>query len=143
MAALALSLGLVYLLVVFVVQPVLLRRRTGRSVWLASLGATRWEQAANLLFDVAAGQGASNLDVGTGRPGRQHRGAAAGPTSGRVSRWTVDAVVGPASDQPTCTVMAAACTVPLVWNWMNSRQSPVAGCGELGVEDQGRSAVVA
>lgn len=30
----------------------------------------------------------------------------------------------PASDQLTCTVSAAVCSVPLVWNWMNSRQSP-------------------
>ncbi|MDQ2792078.1 MAG: hypothetical protein M3Y73_21135 [Actinomycetota bacterium] len=45
MAALALSLGLLYPLIVFLVQPVLLRRRTGSSAWPASLGATRWERA--------------------------------------------------------------------------------------------------
>lgn len=43
-------MGVLYLLVVFVAQPILLRRRTGRSGWLASLGATRWERAANVLF---------------------------------------------------------------------------------------------
>ncbi|MDQ2880912.1 MAG: isoprenylcysteine carboxylmethyltransferase family protein [Actinomycetota bacterium] len=59
MAALALSLGLLYPLIVFLVQPVLLRRRTGSSAWLASLGATRWEQAANLLFLLGCG-----LDLG-------------------------------------------------------------------------------
>ncbi|MGH3985551.1 MAG: methyltransferase family protein [Pseudonocardiaceae bacterium] len=57
--ALALTMGLLYLLIVFVVQPVLLRRRTGRSAWLASLGSTRWEQSANLLFLLGCG-----LDVG-------------------------------------------------------------------------------
>ncbi|MDQ2788238.1 MAG: isoprenylcysteine carboxyl methyltransferase [Pseudonocardiales bacterium] len=60
MAALALSLGLFYLLVVFLVQPVLLRRHTGRSAWLASLGATRWEQTANLLFLLGCGLDLTN-----------------------------------------------------------------------------------
>lgn len=59
MAALALSMGLLYLLIVFLAQPVLLRRRTGRSAWVASLGATRWERVANLLFLLGCG-----LDLG-------------------------------------------------------------------------------
>jgi len=56
---LALSLGLLYPVIVFLVQPALLRRRTGSSAWLASLGATRWEQTANLLFLLGCG-----LDLG-------------------------------------------------------------------------------
>lgn len=55
MAALALGLGLLYVLVVFVIQPLLLRRRTGSSGWLHSLGATGWERVANLLFVLACG----------------------------------------------------------------------------------------
>jgi protein-S-isoprenylcysteine O-methyltransferase Ste14 len=47
--------GLTYVLVVFAVQPVLLRRRTGRSAWLSSLGANRAERAANILFLAACG----------------------------------------------------------------------------------------
>jgi len=47
--------ALTYVLVVFVVQPLLLRRRTGRSGWLASLGANRAERCANALFLGACG----------------------------------------------------------------------------------------
>lgn len=49
-AVVALTMGLLYVLVVFVAQPVLLRRRTGCSGWVASLGANRWERAASVLF---------------------------------------------------------------------------------------------
>jgi protein-S-isoprenylcysteine O-methyltransferase Ste14 len=55
MVALALTLGLLYVLIVFVIQPLLLRRRTGSSGWLHSLGATGWERVANLLFVLACG----------------------------------------------------------------------------------------
>ncbi len=51
----ALLFGLTYVLVVFAVQPVLLRRRTGRSAWLPSLGANRAERTANILFLAACG----------------------------------------------------------------------------------------
>jgi protein-S-isoprenylcysteine O-methyltransferase Ste14 len=47
--------ALIYVLVVFVVQPLLLHRRTGHSAWLASLGANRAERSANVLFLVACG----------------------------------------------------------------------------------------
>lgn len=47
--------ALTYVLVVFAVQPVLLRRRTGRSAWLPSLGANRAERTANTLFLTACG----------------------------------------------------------------------------------------
>lgn len=47
--------GLTYVLVVFAVQLVLLRRRTGRSAWLSSLGANRAERVANTLFLTACG----------------------------------------------------------------------------------------
>lgn len=47
--------GLTYVLVVFAVQPLLLRRRTGRSAWLPSLGANRAERTANTLFLTACG----------------------------------------------------------------------------------------
>jgi protein-S-isoprenylcysteine O-methyltransferase Ste14 len=46
--------GLTYVLVVFAVQPLLLRRRTGRSAWLSSLGANR-ARTANILFLAACG----------------------------------------------------------------------------------------
>ncbi|HJT02243.1 MAG TPA: methyltransferase [Pseudonocardiaceae bacterium] len=47
--------ALTYLLVVFVIQPLLLRRRTGRSAWLPSLGANRAERTANVIFLEACG----------------------------------------------------------------------------------------
>lgn len=47
--------ALTYVLVVFVIQPLLLRRRTGRSAWLSSLGANRAERSANVLFLGACG----------------------------------------------------------------------------------------
>lgn len=47
--------GLTYVLAVFAVQPVLLRRRTGRWAWLPSLGANRAERTANILFLAACG----------------------------------------------------------------------------------------
>jgi protein-S-isoprenylcysteine O-methyltransferase Ste14 len=47
--------GLTYVLVVFAVQPLLLRRQTGRSAWLSSLGANRAERTANILFLAACG----------------------------------------------------------------------------------------
>jgi hypothetical protein len=40
---------------VFIVQPLLLRHRTGRSAWLPSLGANRAERTANVLFLTACG----------------------------------------------------------------------------------------
>lgn len=55
MAFVALCFALLYVLVVFLVEPLLLRRRTGRSPWLATWGATRWERAANVMFVAGCG----------------------------------------------------------------------------------------
>lgn len=52
--------ALTYVLLVFVVQPLLLRRQTGRSAWLPSLGANRAERSANVLFLVACGAELAN-----------------------------------------------------------------------------------
>ncbi|MDQ3762182.1 MAG: isoprenylcysteine carboxylmethyltransferase family protein [Actinomycetota bacterium] len=60
MAGLALTLGFLYVLIVFVAQPVLLHQRTGHSVWLATLGSTKWERAANLLFLLGCGLDLAN-----------------------------------------------------------------------------------
>jgi protein-S-isoprenylcysteine O-methyltransferase Ste14 len=63
MARLALGMGLLYVLVVLVVLmagPLLLRRRTGRSAWVASLGATSWERVASVLFVVGCGMDLAN-----------------------------------------------------------------------------------
>lgn len=60
MAGLALGMGLLYVVVVFVAGPLLLRRRTGRSAWSASFGATGWERAANLLFLAGCGVDLAN-----------------------------------------------------------------------------------
>lgn len=45
--------GLTYLLLVFIVMPLVLRRRTGHSGWLLTLGLTTTERLANILFVVA------------------------------------------------------------------------------------------
>lgn len=52
--------ALTYVLAVFVVQPLLLRRQTGGSAWLPSLGANRAERSANVLFLVACGAELAN-----------------------------------------------------------------------------------
>lgn len=55
MPLLALILVVLFTVVVFVVEPVVLRRRTGRSAWLSGWGATRWERAANVTFLLGCG----------------------------------------------------------------------------------------
>lgn len=55
MAVVAICFALLYVLVVFLVEPLLLRRRTGRSAWLATWGATGWERAANVMFVAGCG----------------------------------------------------------------------------------------
>ena len=60
MATLALVLGLLYVVAVFAVHPLLLQRRTGHSAWAPSMGATRWEKAANVLFLVGCGLDVAN-----------------------------------------------------------------------------------
>lgn len=57
MALLALIMSVSYVLVVFVVEPALLQRRTGRSAWLPTWGATGWERAANGAFLLGCGLG--------------------------------------------------------------------------------------
>lgn len=52
MALIALCLAVLYLVVVFVAEPALLRRRTGRSAWLPTWGANGWERTANAAFVV-------------------------------------------------------------------------------------------
>jgi protein-S-isoprenylcysteine O-methyltransferase Ste14 len=52
--------ALTYVLAVFVVQPLLLRRQTGHSAWLPSLGANHAERSANVLFLVACGAELAN-----------------------------------------------------------------------------------
>lgn len=56
---LALGFGVLYVVVVFVAEPILLRRRTGRSAWLSTWGATGWERTANAAFAVGCA-----LDLG-------------------------------------------------------------------------------
>ncbi len=75
----ALSLGLIFLLVVFVVHPLLIRGRTGHSVWVRGFGATSWEKFANLLFVVGCGLDLANplFVIITGRSPR-----AAAPMAG-------------------------------------------------------------
>jgi protein-S-isoprenylcysteine O-methyltransferase Ste14 len=60
MAWLALLLGVGYVVVVFVVGPLWLRRRTGVSGWVASLGATVAEKTASVLFLLGCGLELSN-----------------------------------------------------------------------------------
>ncbi|MGH3767328.1 MAG: methyltransferase family protein [Pseudonocardiaceae bacterium] len=60
MAWLALVLGVGYVVVVFAVGPAWLRRRTGASGWVASLGANAAEKAASVLFLLGCGLELSN-----------------------------------------------------------------------------------
>ncbi|MFY9807005.1 MAG: isoprenylcysteine carboxylmethyltransferase family protein [Pseudonocardiaceae bacterium] len=60
MATLALLLGVGYVVVVFVVEPLRLRQQTGASGWVASLGATAAEKAASVLFLLGCGLELSN-----------------------------------------------------------------------------------
>lgn len=60
MATVALLLGIGYVVVVFIVEPLRLRRRTGASGWVASLGATAAEKTANAMFLLGCGLELSN-----------------------------------------------------------------------------------
>jgi protein-S-isoprenylcysteine O-methyltransferase Ste14 len=60
MAMVALLLGICYVVVVFIVEPLRLRRRTGVSGWVASLGATAAEKTANAMFLLGCGLELSN-----------------------------------------------------------------------------------
>ncbi len=60
MAAVALVLGIGYVVVVFIVEPLRLRRRTGASGWVASLGATTAEKTASAMFLLGCGLELSN-----------------------------------------------------------------------------------
>lgn len=60
MARLALLLGVGYVVVVFVVGPLWLCRRTGASGWVASLGANAAEKTASVLFLLGCGLELSN-----------------------------------------------------------------------------------
>lgn len=60
MPTLALLLGISYVIVVFIVEPLRLRRRTGTSGWVANLGATTAEKTASVLFLLGCGLELSN-----------------------------------------------------------------------------------
>jgi len=60
MATVALVLGICYVIVVFIVEPLRLRRRTGASGWVASLGATAAEKTASAMFLLGCGLELSN-----------------------------------------------------------------------------------
>jgi protein-S-isoprenylcysteine O-methyltransferase Ste14 len=60
MATVALLLGICYVVVVFIVEPLRLRRRTGDSGWVASLGATAAEKTASAMFLLGCGLELSN-----------------------------------------------------------------------------------
>jgi protein-S-isoprenylcysteine O-methyltransferase Ste14 len=60
MAAVALLLGICYVVVVFIVEPLRLRLRTGDSGWVASLGATAAEKTASAMFLLGCGLELSN-----------------------------------------------------------------------------------
>jgi protein-S-isoprenylcysteine O-methyltransferase Ste14 len=60
MATVALLLGIGYVVVVFIVEPLRLRRRTGASGWVASLGATTTEKIASAMFLLGCGLELSN-----------------------------------------------------------------------------------
>ena len=60
MAMVALVLGICYVVVVFIVEPLRLRRRTGASGWVASLGATAAEKTASAMFLLGCGLELSN-----------------------------------------------------------------------------------
>lgn len=60
MATVALLLGICYVVVVFIVEPLRLRRRTGASGWVASLGATAAEKIASAMFLLGCGLELSN-----------------------------------------------------------------------------------